>query len=108
MKLLLDECLPQPLRIHIVGHEVSTVGYMQWAGISNGRLLKLAAANGFDALITADRSLQYQQDPLNLPLALIVLIAKSTDLSDLLLLVPLLLNSLPTLPPNAVTRISIS
>lgn len=105
MKLLLDECLPQPLRLHIVGHEVSTVGYMEWAGISNRRLLALAAANGFDALITADRNLEYQQDPLNVPLALIVLSAKSTDLSDLLLLVPLLLDALTTLPPKAVTRI---
>ncbi len=31
MRVLLDECVPQRLRHHIVGHEVHTVPDMGWA-----------------------------------------------------------------------------
>jgi hypothetical protein len=61
MKLLLDENLPHRLRPLLVGHEVFTVAYMQWAGIENGALLALAAANGFDALITKDNGMPYER-----------------------------------------------
>jgi len=54
MKVLLDENLPHPLRHELPGHECFTVAYMGWGGIENGELLALAAALGFDALLTKD------------------------------------------------------
>ena len=62
MKLLLDENLPHRLRLEIVGHDVVTVAHQGWSGIDNGRLLALAAAAGFDALVSNDRGLEYEQD----------------------------------------------
>jgi predicted nuclease of predicted toxin-antitoxin system len=54
MKLLLDECIPHRLRLHLSGHDAYSVAYMGWGGIKNGRLLALAAADGFEALVTTD------------------------------------------------------
>ena len=61
-------CLP----LHLVGHDSYTVSYMGWDGVKNGRLLALAAGGGFEVLITTDRNLEYQQNLVNLPLAVVV------------------------------------
>ena len=89
MRLLLDECVPARLRKALPSHEVSTVGLEGWSGIKNGQLLALAAA-GFEALITVDKNLPYQQNTAALPIAVLVLDAKSNELPYLLPLVPAL------------------
>ena len=80
MKLLLDENLPHRLRAEIPGHEVFTVAFMGWSGLANGELLAQAAASGFDALITNDRGLEYEQDQTALPIAVIVLLAPANTM----------------------------
>ena len=55
MRVLLDEQLPRHLAGEIAGHDVSTVQQCGWAGLKNGELLRPAAAEGFDVLVTADR-----------------------------------------------------
>jgi hypothetical protein len=62
MKLLLDENLPKRLKQDFPGHKVFTVRDKNWNGIKNGELLKLVIENGFDALLTFDKNLQYQQN----------------------------------------------
>ena len=57
MKVLLDENLDHALRKLLEPHEVVTVTYMGWAGIKNGELLLAAEDNGFDVLLTGDRTL---------------------------------------------------
>ena len=89
MRLLLDECVPARLRKTLPSHEVSTVGLEGWSGIKNGKLLALAAA-GFDALVTVDKNLPYQQNMTTLPIAVLVLDAKSNELPYLLPLLPAL------------------
>lgn len=89
MKLLLDEQVPRKLaRFFPESWVIKTVQNMDWAGISNGELLALAAKNNFDAMLTADKNLQYQQNISVLPLPVIVLAAASTKIDDLSLLVP--------------------
>ena len=63
MKVLMDECVPTPLRKVLSNHEFSTIDDLGWKGIKNGALVAKAAGQ-FDALITADKNLRYQQ---NLP-----------------------------------------
>jgi predicted nuclease of predicted toxin-antitoxin system len=87
MRLLLDECVPARLRREFASHEVSTVVLEGWAGVKNGQLLALAA-QGFDAIITVDKNLPYQQNTASLPLAVLVLNAVSNELPYLLPLVP--------------------
>lgn len=90
MRLLLDESLPWRLARLIEGHEVESVQRAGWAGVKNGELLKLASSR-FDAFITADQNIQYQQNLGTLPLTVFVLAARSTAFSDLAPLIPELL-----------------
>ena len=76
MRVLLDECVPKRLGRLLSGHQVRTAPDMGWAGIRNGRLLALAAAD-FDVMITVDRNIEHQQNPATLPVAVLVLVAPS-------------------------------
>ena len=62
MKLLLDENLPKRLKSDFPNHQVFTVRDMGWNGKKNGALMKLLIENNFDALITFDKNLQFQQN----------------------------------------------
>jgi len=105
MKLLLDENLPHQLRLELPGHECVTVAYMGWSGIDNGKLLARAASENFEALLTKDANLQYEQNLVNLPLSVVVLHALSNDIDDIRPLLPELLNALLALPPNQITHV---
>lgn len=61
MKILLDECVPWPMRRMLAHHECSTPFRCGWNGVTNGELLKLAE-NEFELFITADQNLRYQQN----------------------------------------------
>jgi predicted nuclease of predicted toxin-antitoxin system len=87
MRLLLDESIPVKLRRALPNHDVRTVVEMGWSGIKNGKLLALAAGE-FDAFVTVDKNLPYQQNLTTLPVAVIVLDAVSNELSALLPLLP--------------------
>lgn len=99
MKLLLDENLPHQIRLELPGHDVFTVAYMKWGGIENGELLRLAAGAGFDALITNDQGLEYEQNLGALPVAVVVLLAKANTVEAIRPLYPALLAALASLRP---------
>jgi hypothetical protein len=44
VKILLDECVPLPLRKLLIGHECSSAQEMGWNSIKNSELLALAEA----------------------------------------------------------------
>ena len=90
MKLLLDENLPKRLKIDFSDHEVSTVSEKGWNGIKNGELLKLMLENDFNALLTFDKNLQYQQNFLKFPITVFVLSAYSNTYIELTNLSPLI------------------
>ena len=64
----LDESLPRPLADLLTGHDARTVTQMAWTSLSNGALLRQAAGT-FDALLTADQSIEFQQNLKTLPMA---------------------------------------
>jgi hypothetical protein len=75
-----------------------------WSGIKNGQLLALAAQN-FDAFITVDKNLPYQQNTSTLPLAVLVLNAETNELVSLLPLIPALDKALTQLMKGQCLRI---
>jgi hypothetical protein len=77
---------------------------MGWSGVKNGALLVLAAAE-FDAFITVDRNLPHQQNLAALPIAVVVLVARSNELQALLPLVSRLEEVLATLQPRSLVQI---
>ncbi len=76
MKVLLDEDLPHKLRLHLPGHDVTTVAYLGWDGMKNGELLRAAETKGFEVLVTGDKNLSYQQNLKERRIALVVLSAQ--------------------------------
>jgi hypothetical protein len=83
MKLLLDENLPKRLKQHFKGHQIYTAADRGWTGISNGKLLALLVDNGFDALLTFDKNLAYQQNFTKYTVAVIVLNARDNSYQTL-------------------------
>lgn len=61
MKILLDECVPLPLREILDRHTCQTAQHMGWKSSRNGELLDLAEGE-FDLFITADQGVRYQQN----------------------------------------------
>ena len=104
MRILLDECLPKRLKRDLVGHEARTVPEMGWASKRNGELLALAEAD-FDVFVTVDRNLSFQQDVGRFKLGVVVLAAKGNRRSDLLPLVPELLDILSGVAPGQVVKV---
>ena len=100
MRLLLDECVPARLRRALPTHQVTTVVEAGWSGVKNGKLLALAATS-FDAFITVDKNLPYQQNISTLPVAVLVLDAVSNELPYLLPLIPALEAALANLKPGS-------
>jgi len=63
MRIILDESVPQKLRLLIEGgNTVVTTWFQGWSGPKNGALLTAAEEAGFDLFITADQELTYQQN----------------------------------------------
>jgi predicted nuclease of predicted toxin-antitoxin system len=104
MRVLLDECLPKRLKKHLPGHETWTVPEAGWAGRKNGELLRVAAGK-FEAFITIDSNLSYQQNMSGLSFGVIVLFAPTNRLDDLLPLVPDILNVLASLGPGQIAKV---
>ena len=78
---------------------------MGWSGLKNGKLLALAAAD-FEAFITVDKNLPYQQNLANLPISVIVLDAMSIELPALLPLLPALEVQLSSLKAKTYVCVS--
>lgn len=104
MRILLDESLPIELRDELGQHAVRSVREMGWSALRNGELLRRAAER-FDAFVTADQNLQYQQNLRSLPVAVAVLVAKSNRIESLRPLVPGLLTALASLEPRTLVRV---
>ena len=100
--MLLDECVDQRLASDITGHDVTTSPDAGWAGLTNGELLSRAQVE-FDALVTVDRRLPFQQNLSRFSIAVVVLRGPSTRLEELRRLIPDLLTALPVAKPGAVT-----
>jgi predicted nuclease of predicted toxin-antitoxin system len=105
VKILLDENLPHRLRPLLIGHDVFTVAFMKWNGVENGQLLALAAADGFDAVLTKDTGMPYEQNTQALPCSIVVLEAPTNELDDIRPLVPAILERLKTLSPRTFARV---
>ena len=104
MRILLDENIPVDLATQLVGHQVDTVAGVGWAGIANGKLLDRASER-YEAFVTMDRNIEYQQNISKLPIRVVVLRAPSNRLVHLRPLVPTILHALAALAPGQLTHV---
>ncbi len=63
-----------PLRRALIGHEIATAFERGWGTLQNGELLRAVEAAGFEAIITTDQNLRYQQKLQDRRLAILVLL----------------------------------
>ena len=104
MRILLDESVPGRFASLLTGHTSVTVQQRGWASIKNGKLLALAAGE-FDVLLTADKGMEYQQNLATLPVAILIVLARSNRMEDLAPAIPAILAALAELPPCTLRKI---
>ena len=97
--MLLDACVPKRLARDLPGYEVRHATELGWGDLDDGPLLT-ALAGSFDALVTVDRNLPYQQNLNARPFANLLLRAHSNRLTDLARLVPKLRAALKRAAPG--------
>ena len=108
MRILLDECVPRPLRRELADHEVHTVVEMGWAGKRNGELMQLLRTETLAVFLTTDQNLRYQQNLRELSMAVVVLVAPTNRLDDLVPLMPQVRTVLASIQPGAVVEVQAS
>ncbi len=86
------------------GHVVSTVPEMGWASIKNGQLLSLAQES-FEALVTVDRGMRFQQNLSVFNIAVVVIIVRHNKYEFLQPWVPALVKLLEEIQPGTTSYI---
>lgn len=82
MRVLLDENMPADLSSLLTPHEARTVPQMGWAGTKNGALLERASGQ-FEAFVTMDIGLSYQQSLQRRPFGVVMVRAFSNRMEHL-------------------------
>lgn len=72
MKIIIDECVPSIVKRGLPERGILSAQAMGWAGIKNGELRRLVAAE-FDVFITSDKNLRHQQNLQAINLAIVLL-----------------------------------
>ena len=66
----------------------------------------MAAAADFDVLLSADRNMEFQQNVAKLPIAIVIMLARSNRFEDLAKLIPALLRELNHLQPRTLKKVA--
>ena len=103
--MLLDECVPRPLRRHLVGHDVRHVVDMGWSSKRNGELLRLMLAKQFEVLLTVDQNLPFQQNVRASGIGVILVVARTNRLKELRPLVPQMLEALGKVSAGGLLKV---
>jgi len=105
MRVLLDENIDRLLKgLFAAEFDVATAQERGWQGKENGELLR-AAEQEFDAFVTMDTNLEYQQNLGALKLGVIVLRAKSNAYSVIAPLMPQVNAALRSIEPGDVVHV---
>ena len=96
--MLFDVNIPRPLLKELHGHEVITAQSMNWGELENGALLDAAEKAGFNAFLTADKNLQYQQKLSGRRIGILVL--PGNKLRELKAIAPRICKALDELKPG--------
>ena len=108
MKLLLDEQMPRKIAFAFPSNcIVNNVQSEGWAGVQNGELLDLALSRNFDALISADKNISYQQNELSLAISVVVLHAFRLRIEELEPLIPEVVRRLEKMTSPAFIQINV-
>jgi len=105
VRLLLDECVPRTFKPDLVGHDVWHVADMGWSSKRNGELLRLMVAEKFEALLTVDQNIEFQQNVRASGIGVIVALARTNRLRELRPLTQQILSALARLKSGELVKI---
>ena len=80
MLILFDHSTPRALRRFLRGHTVHVTEQLGWHRLSNGLLINRAEAWGYELFISADQTIQYQQNLSARNIAILVLMKNNWGL----------------------------
>lgn len=106
MRVLLDNNLDHRFAALLRDHDVTPARRLGWAALSNGDLIAAAEGEGFDALVTGDKNLRYQQNLKGRRISVIVLSSLFVDLPGITPLAPQVLVALANLEEGSFLTIS--
>jgi hypothetical protein len=110
LRALLDEQVPVELAglVQEAGpyHFVRTVADEGWKGLKNGALLQRMREAGFEALVTVDRRMEYQQNIPRSGIGLVVLHVHRARIQELAPLAPAIAEALDTLQPGTIVHLT--
>ena len=64
------------------------------------------AATEFDVLLTADKGIEHQQNLAALPIAVLIVLARSNRMEDMAPAVPAILTALSELQPRSIRKVA--
>jgi len=105
MPLLVDECVPRPLLRDLIGHDAHHVVDLGWSSKRNGELLKLMVLEHFEALLTVDRNLPFQQNLRASGIAVVIAVARTNRVKELRPLMQRLLEALRLVKAGEVVSV---
>lgn len=102
--MLLDECVPRRLRRVFPDHDVFTIEQAGFKGLKNGKLIA-AVAGKYDVLLTVDKNIEHQQNSKDLPIAILILSARTNRFESLSPLVSMANEALETIATGEIIKI---
>jgi len=73
MRILFDNGTPRPIARSLAGHEIAYARRIGWHELGNGDLNRKAEEAGYEALLSTDKNIRYQQNLSGRKTALVVL-----------------------------------
>lgn len=105
MKVLLDHCVDIRFAQQIERHEIIATKALGWEQLSNGKLLAAAFDAGFDAFLTTDKNLRFQQNVSRSGLVIVTLDSRFTAVEDLSPLAPQVQSLLDSHPETGTSYV---
>jgi predicted nuclease of predicted toxin-antitoxin system len=102
--IFIDECVDWRLVRSLTAHQAKTARQMGWSELKNGTLLR-EASQQFEIFITTDKGIKHQNNIIAIDIAVIILRPLKNQLSNLLPLVPRLLEIIEIAQPRTVTYV---
>jgi hypothetical protein len=102
--VFIDECVDWRLIRSLTTHQAKTAKQMGWSELKNGTLLR-EASQKFDIFVTTDKGIKHQNNIIAIDIAVIILRPLRNQLSNILPLVPRLLEVIETAQPRTVTYV---
>jgi hypothetical protein len=96
LRVILDESVPQRLRLMLPDFEIETAVWKGWANTPDHKLLIKAQDAGYDCFLTCDKSLPLENKISKFSLAVVVLV--SPQLKHLVPLLPQIRHAIKNTP----------